>query len=537
MINPRKPLTQTAKIGKPKILRPSFSPTATSSQLRHSNSSTSSLLGKSKVKNASSESIATVPNSNSNNSLKISVKVKSKLDNLSFPVLPMIITAKPQEVKSLFIQKCAQCYQMCDFSRSPTNSFIVAKDDVLKEILSVLKENYPKIQIDEEINNSIFTLIAIHIMRNPQKIPSEWFSIFDYYMLTDQEGLEWLHPLEWLHISIVYDIAIAYISLPQFDPNHYLSLCGDLIKLSIFESRTSDDREQEKLKLLIFTLYKKVKKLRSFTLNVLSFALTRIIFENEPFTSAKPLLSVLSSIVAGFQKPLKSKYIMIYQKVIIPLHRNSYLAYFSRELFCCVIQFLEHDHKLAIELYRTIIRDWPRLQPEKQLLFIDEITILSSFVDESFLKEAIRLICPQLMTSLMSCHAAIAEKILSMWEINDFVWMMTVEPAVSYPLLIPSIFEVGKIYWNPEIRLIASSVLNIMRLNNQKMFDATGENLKKLKSVSIMNGLTRAAKWKYLIMNYENDLNEKKKKLFYLSQLFDGLESINPFVNDIEKEE
>ena len=52
-----------------------------------------------------------------------------------------------------------------------------------------------------------------------------------------------------------------------------------------------------------------------------------------------------------------------------------------------------------------------------------------------------------------------------------------------------------------------------------------------------MNGLTRAAKWKYLIMNYENDLNEKKKKLFYLSQLFDGLESINPFVNDIEKEE
>lgn len=527
MINSRKPLTQTAKIGKPKILRPNFSPTAMSSQLKHSNSSTSSLLGKIKVKNES-----TISPKNSNNNLKISEKSKSKLNSLSFPVLPMIITAKPQEIKNLFIQKCVQCYQMCDFSRSPTNSFIVAKDDVLKEILSVLKENYPKITIDKEINDTIFSLIAVHIMRNPQKIPPEWFSIFDYYMLTDQEGLDSIHPLEWSHISIVYDIAIEYISLPQFDPNNYLPLCGDLIKLAIFESRTPDDREQKKITLLIFKLYEKIKQLRSFTLNVLSFAITRIIYENEPFTSAKPLLTVLSSIIGGLKKPLKFKYVQLFQRVIIPLHRNSYLAYFAKELFYCVIQFLEHDHKLSIELYRTIVRDWPRLQPEKQILFIDEITILSSFVDESFLKEAIRLICPQLMTSLMSCHAAIAEKILSMWEINDFVWMMTVEPAISYPLLIPSIFEVGKTYWNPEIRLIASSVLNIMRLNNSILFDATGENLKKLKSVTIMNGLTRAAKWKYLIVNYEKDQNEKKKKLFHLSQLFDGLESINPFAND-----
>lgn len=527
MINSRKPLTQTAKIGKPKILRPIFSPTSTSSQLKHNCQSTSSLLNKNKVKNNSNESITT--STNTNNNIKISDKSKSKLNDLSFPVLPMIITANPQEVKNLFIQKCTQCYQMCDFTRSPTNAFIIAKDDVLKEILSVLQENYPKITIDEEINKTIFSLIAVHIMRNPQRIPAEWYSIFDYYMLTDQNGLEWLHPLEWSHISIIYDIAIAYISLPQFDPNNYLSLCGDLIKLAIFESRTSDDREQKKLELLILKLYEKVKKLRSFTLNVLSFSLTRIIYENEPFTSAKPILSVLASIASGLHRPLKSKYVSLFQKVIIPLHRNSFLSYFARELICCVIQFLEHDHNLAIDLYKILIRDWPRLQPEKQLLFIDEITILSSFVDESFLKEVIRLICPQLMASLMSCHAAIAEKILSMWEINDFVWLMTIEPAISYPLLIPSIFEVGKTYWNPEIRLIASSVLNVMRMNNQILFDATGENLKKLKSVTIMNGLTRAAKWKYLIVNYEKDQNEKKKKLFFLSQLFDGLESINPF--------
>lgn len=525
MINSRKPHAQTVKIGKPKILRPSFSPILTSSQLKQNRQSSSSLIGKGINKTGLFE----LPNTNNNNNSKVSSKMQSKLSDLSFPVLPMLITAKPEDVKDLLIQKCIQCYQMCDFTRSPTNSFIVAKDDVLHEILSVIKENYPKIPIDEDINNTIFTLIAIHIMRNPQPIPPEWYSIFDYYMLTDKDGLEWLHPLEWSHISVVYDIVISYIKLPQFDPSNCLTLCGDLIKLSVFECRTSDDREQKKLELLFLALYEKVKKLRSFALNVSCFALTRIIYENEPFTSAKPILSALTSIVAGFQKPLKYKYVKIFQKVIIPLHHNSCLSYFARELFCCIVQFLEHDHKLVVDLYKIIVRDWPRLQPEKQLLFIDEITILSSFVDEPFLNECIRLICPQLMASLMSCHAGIAEKILSMWEVNDFVWMMTIEPAISYPLLIPSLFEVGITYWNPEIRLIVSSVLNVMKMNNEQVFVAAGENLKKLKSVKIMNGLTRAAKWKYLIVNYEKDQNEKKMKLFHLSQLFDGLESINPF--------
>lgn len=530
MINPKKPLTQTLKIGKPKILRPNFSAVSSSHTIGNRQSLSPNKTNAKLNMNTSKKSNTGIVKATGYTKIdNFQPEKKTQPNSLFFPVLPMLITAKAQDVKSLFIEKCKQCYQICDFSRSITNAYVIAKDDVLNELCSVLKENFPQIPVDIETCSTIFSLLAKHVFREPKALPHEWYSIFDYYMLTDHECLDSIHPREWSHISIVYDIAINFIKLPQFNQDVCLHLCGDLIKLSVYESRTCDDREQSKLSTLFLALYQKITKLRKFALDVSQFSLSRIIYEGEPFTSAKPLLSSLSRIIAGFHEPLKPQNVQLFHDIILPLHRNSYIAYFAKELFTCVVQFLEHDHSLVLDLLKVLIRDWPRLNPQKQILFIDEIALLSSFVENSFLTDVIRLITPQLMISLMGCHAAISEKVLSMWEVNDFVWLMTVEPSISYPLLIPTIYEVGLSYWNLEIRLIASAVLAIMNANNRQIFEATGKNLKKLKSVTIMNGLTRAAKWKYLIITYENDPKLKRNKLSRLSRLFDGCEAIDPY--------
>jgi hypothetical protein len=163
------------------------------------------------------------------------------------------------------------------------------------------------------------------------------------------------------------------------------------------------------------------------------------------------------------------------------------------------------------------------------MVMLDEIALFSSFVEAEWFVQCIQIVCPQLMFSLASCNSGISEKVLSMWEVNDFVWLMTSNPAVTFPTVVTKIFEVGRSYWSPEIRFLAAAVLRTMKLNNERSFDAVGKNLRKIQSLEIMKGFTAAAKWKYLIFTYEEEAIAKSWKLHMLSVLFDGCEVIDPF--------
>jgi hypothetical protein len=115
-----------------------------------------------------------------------------------------------------------------------------------------------------------------------------------------------------------------------------------------------------------------------------------------------------------------------------------------------------------------------------------------------------------------------------MWEVNDFVWFMTSNPAVTFPIVCPVIYETGRSYWQPEIRFLAAAVLKTMQLNDERAFDAVGKNLRKIQSLEIMKGFNRVAKWKYLICTYEQETRVQNRKLHLLSVLFPGCEGIDP---------
>lgn len=430
----------------------------------------------------------------------------------------MLVSAKKDERDDLFRQKCKICRQKCDFGN---RQLVMAKEDTLHEILTTLKIESIQFANNIENWNAVISMIAFHIFRTPDPIPPEWFGFLDFYCLTDV-----IHEESWVHNSIIYDIAIEWIKRMKVDSKEKFILAGDLVKLCVFLCRTTDDREQEKLALLFSAIYEHVPRIRSFAWDVVSLALTRILHDDEPFTSAKPILKAMSGIIAGLKKPLNEKYLPFWHEVLLPLHRCEYMTYFAQELFICVAQMLEKEHSLVIDVYKTLVKYWPRLQPPKQMLFIDEIAYFSSFIDEECIEQCIRIVFPQLLRSLTSCHAPISEKILSMWEINDFVWLVTMSPSITYPMIIPKLLETGKTYWHPEMRILSAAVLNTMQLNDKRYFTAVGTNMKKIVSLDIMKGMTRAAKWKYLITTFEEDHRRKRRQLQTLSMLFDGCELI-----------
>lgn len=499
-----KPSVKTLAKTKPKIMRPDFFPQTASSQSHSIHSP--HLIDSNRVAPMRPE---------------VAPLNRKPLQKLAFPVLPMMIISKDEEIDSLFRQKCALCHQICDFSAQREMQYIMAKEDILREILKYIQDENCKLSDSKENYDAVFLLITRHIYRTPTRLPDEWYSVSDYYYLTDQI----IEP-NWPHNSIVYDIMISFIERPSFSEELATFLGGDLMKLCVYLFRSPDQREQQKLALLFLTLYHKMRGLRSFGLDTLQHSLRRIIYEDEPFTSAKPILSALSNIIAGIKKPIKDRYLDLFYESILPLHRSLYFTYFHEQLETCLTQFLEKDHHLVVDLFSTLIKYWPRLQPYKQSIFLDEITYYSSFVEDDFLKETIPIILPQLMFSLDGVHAGISEKILLMFEVNDFVWLMTIHPELTYPMLVSQLFITCRTYWNPDLRVISSAVLTILRMNNLLVFDQVGKNLANLESSKIMVGFDRAGKWKYLITTYERSSKRRKYKLQWLSRLFVGCEPI-----------
>jgi hypothetical protein len=445
------------------------------------------------------------------------------LEQLAFPSLLPLGSANKNDVNDLFRQKCKIALQKCSFDAGVTQ-FVRAKEELLRDILSALTSR--EIALDNDITNweSVFTLVSAHLVRSPLAIPREWFSVHDWYCLSDV-----CHPQNWIHLSIIYDIIIAFLSTMKCDCERKLEWCRDLLALTVYLCRTPDDREQSKLGLLFLAVYEYVTELRSIAWTLVTCALSRILYDDEPFVSARPILRSFAGVIAGLKTPLGKVYRDFFHDVLLPLHRNQFLVYFANELFTCVTQFLEKDHQLVLEVFVTILRYWPRLQPQKQILILEELSYMASFVEDEWVVQCVRLVGPRIAISLRSCHAGISEKILGMWEVNDFAWMMAQNPAVSYPLLIPHIFEAGRTYWLPEIRFLCAAVLRTMQENDDRAFNAVGVNLRKIQSLDLTRGLDRAAKWKFLICTHESDPHKKAWNLHMLAALFDGCESLDPY--------
>jgi serine/threonine-protein phosphatase 2A regulatory subunit B' len=388
----------------------------------------------------------------------------------------------------------------------------------LKDIVAAIDN--PSCALANDLPNweAAFTLIAAHIFRYPGRIPAEWFSFFDYFALSDL-----CHEPGWPHISLVYDFGVGFVKRMTCDSAEKVHICGDLLKLAVYLARTPDDREQQKLVLFFLAIYENVLELRDIAWQVVSSALARILYDDEPFVAAKPLLCALATIIGGFRKPLNDQHLPFFHDILLPLHRNQYLVYFAKELLSCVCQYLEKDPSLVVHVFRTVMRYWPRLQPTKQLIMLDEVALFSSFVEEEWLIECVHIVCPQLLSAIAGCNSWVSEKALSMWEVNDFVWFMTTNPGVTFPIVLPRIHDVVKFYWAPEIRLLATAVLRTMQANDQRVFDIVGVSMTKIQSLELIERAGKASRWKYLITNFEENEQIRRVKMRVMSRLFEGV--------------
>ena len=65
----------------------------------------------------------------------------------------------------------------------------------------------------------------------------------------------------------------------------------------------------------------------------------------------------------------------------------------------------------------------------------------------------------------------VAERVLSFWGNEYIAAMISDNIAVILPILYPSLFEITKSHWNPQIVQLTQSVMRYLHDNNQPLYD------------------------------------------------------------------
>jgi serine/threonine-protein phosphatase 2A regulatory subunit B' len=97
--------------------------------------------------------------------------------------------------------------------------------------------------------------------------------------------------------------------------------------VDLFDSE--DPRERDYLKTILHRIYGKFMALRTpIRLQVMNLLL-KVTYEHETHNGLTELLEILSSIVSGFNIPLKAEHREFFVKVMVPLHKVKALSTFN----------------------------------------------------------------------------------------------------------------------------------------------------------------------------------------------------------------
>lgn len=175
----------------------------------------------------------------------------------------------------------------------------------------------------------------------------------------------------------------------------------------------------------------------------------------------KDLLSLLQSIVSGFQTPLKEAHTKYFQESVLPLFLAPSLDDYGQELLVCVAHFIQKERPIIIEVIRFLM---DKFSTAKQTDII--LTILADIIPclshEEFSKIQVNI-----YTFLVSCakhqQLPIAEAGIAMMTHPTFLERLKLNIAIAYPMLCTPLQQNAVCHWNTKINQLSGALVELLR--------------------------------------------------------------------------
>ncbi|KIY50929.1 protein phosphatase 2A regulatory B subunit [Fistulina hepatica ATCC 64428] len=406
--------------------------------------------------------------------------------------LPPFSQTPPTERSKLFVQKLHQCHVIFDFNDASSElRGKQIKAQTLHEMLEYITTQ--REVITESIYPEVVNMFATNLFRS---IPPPVNPVGDAF---DPEEDEPVLELAWPHLQIVYEFFLRFVESPDFETNtakRYIDQAFVLNLLELFDSE--DPRERDFLKTTLHRIYGKFLNLRAFIRRSINNVFYHFIYESERHNGIAELLEILGSIINGFALPLKEEHKIFLMRALIPLHKVKSLSLYHPQLAYCVVQFLEKDPTLAEEVMRGLLKYWPKVNSQKEVMFLNEVEEVLDVTDPGEFQKIQVPLFQQLARCINSQHFQVAERALLYWNNEYVVNLMSQNLSVILPIVFPPLYTNSRSHWNRTIHGMVYNALRLFMEINPDLFDETMHQYRENKIAEQQNAVQRYEAWQKL---------------------------------------
>ncbi|KAJ3683513.1 hypothetical protein LUZ60_013740 [Juncus effusus] len=431
------------------------------------------------------------PNPNSTNP-------NSKLNGNSYEPLPQFKDVPNSEKQTLLLKKLNLCCVIFDFS-DPAKQIKEKeiKRQTLLEIVDYItsaNSKFPEIVMQE-----IARMVSLNLFR-AFTTPNRENKVLEAFDLEEEEPL--MEPA-WSHLQIIYELFLRFIQSSETDAKlakRYIDTTFVLKLLDLFDSE--DPREREYLKMILHRVYGKFMVHRPFIRKAINNIFYQFIYETEKHNGIAELLEILGSIINGFALPLKEEHKLFLVRALIPLHKAKCVASYHQQLSYCINQFVEKDNKLGDTVIRGLVKYWPVVNSNKEVMFLGELEEILEMIQPNEFQKCMVPLFRRIARCLNSSHFQVAERALFLWN-NDHISSLIMQNHKSIlPIILPALELNTSSHWNPAVQSLTLNVRKLFQDHDPDFFsqcltryteDQEREKKEREKKESVWRRLEEAA--------------------------------------------
>lgn len=433
--------------------------------------------------------------------------------------LPSLRDASPSSRTKLLIRKVRLCCYVFTFSDAPDSPEEAKekerKRSTLLELVNYLTVFKPSF-IEEELEE-IFEMLACNLFR---PLPPTTQDLMGVYNPEEDEPQS---ESTWPHLQVVYEFLLRLATSTETDSKllgKFFTRGFVLNLLELFDSE--DPRERDYLKTILHRIYGNFMSLRPFIRRTINNVFFRFIYETDRHNGIAELLEILGSIINGFALPIKEQHKQFLARVLLPLHKVTYVSVFHPQLSYCVTQFLEKDANLAPKIVSAVLKFWPVTNSKKELMFLNEIEEILDRIQSHHLGAAQVPLFTQIGRSINSPHFQVSER--AIYVLNNDVILRFITPSrdVLAPILSKALLSntfnqtdekmqpewrklqrwQDKGHWNPTIEELTKDILKLFKEMDESLMDKCKSDHEKKVKKQVMNMNNRRLNWDQLSQKY-----------------------------------
>ncbi|KAJ1411008.1 Protein phosphatase 2A, regulatory B subunit, B56 [Sesbania bispinosa] len=396
------------------------------------------------------------------------------------------------EKMNLFVSKLSLCCVTFDFTDPGKNT--VEKDVKRRTLVELVDfvSSYGSGRFGEPAILAMCRMCAINLFR---VFPPNYRSNRGGENDDDEPAFD----PAWPHLQLVYELLLKFITSSSLDAKvakKYIDHSFISRLLELFDSE--DPREKDCLKTILHRVYGKFMVHRPYIRKSINNVFYRFVFETEKHNGIAELLEVFGSIISGFALPLKEEHKMFLWRILIPLHKPKSMGVYFQQLSYCVTQFIEKEPKLASIVIRGLLKYWPIINSQKEVMFLSE---LEEILEAINMVEFQRVMVPlfwRIGCCINSLHFQVAERALFLWNNDHIVNLIAHNRQVILPIIFPALERNSQSHWNPAVLNLTHNVRKMFMEMDEKLFLSCHSQFKEEEAMLNSAAEKRKEAWKQL---------------------------------------